>query len=121
MSKRIKFPTTQGTAPLHWLKEEPVADKLTQLVLSALSRAAAERAISTVTPFVVRYPTAFAMWLQAIDLALADVVEIAIVGAPDDPGTLALLAVARGYDPHRVVASSAPGANGTMDRTGLLG
>ena len=42
MSKRIKFPTTQGTAPLQRLKEEPVADKLTHLVLSALSRAAAE-------------------------------------------------------------------------------
>ena len=42
MARRIKFPTTQGTASRQRLKEGPVADKLTQLVLSALSRAAAE-------------------------------------------------------------------------------
>jgi uncharacterized protein YyaL (SSP411 family) len=44
-------------------------------------RDAAERAIATVTPFVARYPTAFAQWLQAIDLSLADIAEVAIVGA----------------------------------------
>jgi uncharacterized protein YyaL (SSP411 family) len=45
------------------------------------------------------------MWLQAIDLALAPVGEIAIVGAPEDPAAQALLAVAReGYAPNRVVA-----------------
>ena len=68
-------------------------------------REAAERAISTVTAFTARYPTAFAMWLQAIDLALAPVAEIAIVGDPADPETQALLGVASGgYAPNRVVA-----------------
>jgi uncharacterized protein len=68
-------------------------------------RSVAERAISTVTPFAVRYPTAFAMWLQAIDLALADVAEVAIVGEPGDPATVALRGVAAGgYAPARVVA-----------------
>ena len=57
------------------------------------------------TGFTARYPTAFAMWLQAIDLALAPVAEVAIVGDPKDEATQALLVVAReGYAPNRVVA-----------------
>jgi uncharacterized protein YyaL (SSP411 family) len=68
-------------------------------------REAAERALATVTAYTARYPTAFAMWLQAIDLALAPVAEIAIVGDPDDEATQALLRVASGgYAPNRVVA-----------------
>ena len=56
-------------------------------------------------PYVARYPTAFAMWLQAIDLALAPVVEVAIVGDPLHADTRALLEVASGgYEPNRVVA-----------------
>ncbi len=66
-------------------------------------RAAAEQAIRTVVPYVARYPTGFAHWLCAIDLALAPIVEVAIVGAPDDPATAALLEVARsGYRPNQV-------------------
>ncbi len=68
-------------------------------------RDAAEHAIATVTAYTARYPTAFAMWLQAIDLALAPVAEVAIVGDPDDDATWALLrAVGAGYTPNRVVA-----------------
>ncbi len=68
-------------------------------------REAAERALTTITPLTARYPTAFAMWLQAIDLALAPVAEVAIVGDPSDEATQALLAVVRGgYAPNRVVA-----------------
>jgi hypothetical protein len=53
------------------------------------------------------------MWLQAIDLALAPVAEVAIVGWPDDPATLALLRVAAGgYAPNRVIAL-APGEVGS--------
>ncbi|MEP6637926.1 MAG: thioredoxin domain-containing protein, partial [Chloroflexota bacterium] len=71
-------------------------------------RAAAERAIRTVVPFVARYPTGFAQWLSAMDLALAPIVEVAIVGAPDDPRTAALLTEAQsGYRPNQVVAASA--------------
>jgi uncharacterized protein YyaL (SSP411 family) len=71
-------------------------------------RAIAERALATITPFAARYPTAFAMWLQAIDLSLADVAEVAIVGPLDDPATGALIRVASGgYAPNRVVAASA--------------
>ena len=56
-------------------------------------RDAAERAMLTVTQFVDRYPTGFAQWLRAMDLSLAPVVEVAIVGDPADPATRALLAV----------------------------
>src|SRR6185436_16660695 len=68
-------------------------------------RDAAERAIATASAYAARYPTAFAKWLQATDLALAPVAEIAIVGDPLHPGTRALLEVAfGGYEPNRVVA-----------------
>ena len=67
-------------------------------------REAADRALTTITPYTSRYPTAFAMWLQAIDLALAPVAEVAIVGDRDE-ATQALLQVASGgYSPNRVVA-----------------
>jgi uncharacterized protein len=85
---------------------------LTLLRLAALTGEgrygeAAERAIATVTPLAVRYPTAFAMWLQAIDFSLADVAEVAIVGDLGLPATRALLRVASdGYTPSRVVAAS---------------
>ncbi|MBI2780256.1 MAG: thioredoxin domain-containing protein [Chloroflexi bacterium] len=68
-------------------------------------RAAAERALATVTAYTTRYPTAFAMWLQAADFTVAPVAEIAIVGDPSDEATRALLVIASGgYEPNRVVA-----------------
>ena len=71
-------------------------------------RTAAERAIATVTPLAVRYPTAFATWLQAIDLVLTDIAEIAVVGDLAEPATRELLREASaGYAPARVVAASA--------------
>ena len=66
-------------------------------------RAAAERALRTVVPYVARYATGFARWLSAMDLSLAAVQEVAIVGRADDPETLALLGeVRRGYRPNQV-------------------
>ncbi|MDO8484522.1 MAG: hypothetical protein Q7S35_06210, partial [Candidatus Limnocylindrales bacterium] len=68
-------------------------------------RAAAERAIRTVVPLVVRYPTGFAQWLVAMDLALRPIVEVAIVGRPAEPATKALVAeVRRGFRPSQVLA-----------------
>jgi len=73
-------------------------------------RAAAERAIRTVAPHVERYPTAFAQWLSAIDLALADAVEIAVVGDPAGAATRRLLEPAvSGYRPNQVLAVAADG------------
>ena len=71
-------------------------------------RDAAERAMRVVVPFVERYATGFAQWLSAMDLAIASAVEVAIVGAPDDPATAALLAEARrGFRPNQVVSVAA--------------
>ena len=71
-------------------------------------RAAGERAIRTVVPLVGRYPTGFARWLAAMDLSLAPILEIAIVGALDHPGTAALLVeTRRGFRPNQVVAVAA--------------
>ncbi|HEX9550027.1 MAG TPA: thioredoxin domain-containing protein [Candidatus Limnocylindrales bacterium] len=71
-------------------------------------RTAAERALPSIAPLAARYPTAFAKWLSAFELALGDIVEIAIVGSPDEPGTRELLAVASGgFHPARVVALAA--------------
>ncbi|HTK45597.1 MAG TPA: thioredoxin domain-containing protein, partial [Patescibacteria group bacterium] len=90
-------------------------------------RAAAERALATTTSYLVRYPTAFAQWLQAADFSLAAVAEVAIVGELEDPATRALLQVAAGgYAPNRVLAASAlsPGPSAVpllADRTQLKG
>ncbi|MBI2777243.1 MAG: thioredoxin domain-containing protein [Chloroflexi bacterium] len=70
-------------------------------------RMAAERAIAPVAPLAARYPTAFAKWLSAIDLALSDIAEVAIVGDPAEPSTRELIAAATaGLHPARVVAVS---------------
>ena len=71
-------------------------------------RAAAERAIATVLPYLARYPTGFANWLSASHLAVEGIDELAIVGAPGDPATDALIAVAAtGFRPGLVVAVAA--------------
>ncbi len=68
-------------------------------------RDAAERALRTVTDLLPRYPTGFAQWLTAADLALAPIAEVAIVGDPTTRATRALLKEVRtGFQPHQVVA-----------------
>ncbi len=68
-------------------------------------RDAAERALALVGGVLGRYPNGFAQWLVALDFALADVVELAIVGDPADPATQRLLAPVRtGFRPNVVVA-----------------
>ncbi len=76
-------------------------------------RTEAERAIRTVTPYATRHPTAFARWLTSIDFALAAVPEVAIVGAPDDPATRALLAVVARFagSPSVIAVSATPNAS----------
>ena len=71
-------------------------------------RTAAERALATVTPYLGRYPTGFANWLNAAHLAVEGIDELAIIGDPSDPATVALAAEAdRGYRPAVVVAIAA--------------
>jgi len=68
-------------------------------------RAAADGALATMAPYLARYPTAFAQWLCALELAHAGVTELAIIGDPGSTDTRRLLAVAdRGYHPFRVTA-----------------
>jgi uncharacterized protein YyaL (SSP411 family) len=84
-------------------------------------RSAAERALRTVVPFVGRYPTAFAHWLSAMDLALSPIAEVAIVGAADDSATAALLAAAqRDYRPNQVVAQTSDAARADASAIPLL-
>jgi uncharacterized protein YyaL (SSP411 family) len=89
-------------------------------------RAAADRAIRTVVPLVARYPTGFAQWLAAMDLALRPIVEVAIAGDPADPATAILLAeVRRAFRPGQVLAVAADPATSTIplldDRIALNG
>ena len=78
-------------------------------------RDAAEAAMRPIVPFVERYPTGFAQWLGAIDLALAPVVEVAIVGDLGDASTEALLGEVRtGFRPNQVVAVAADPARSVV-------
>ena len=75
-------------------------------------REAAVRALAGVGPYLARYPTAFAQWLVALELAHAGIDEVAIVGDPTAPGTRALVDVVDGsFRPFVVVAAAAdPGS-----------
>jgi uncharacterized protein YyaL (SSP411 family) len=76
----------------------------------AAYEAAAGKAMRLVVPFVGRYPTGFAQWLVAMDLAVHPITEVAIVGHRDDPATVALVAeTRRGYRPGLVVAVAPDG------------
>jgi uncharacterized protein YyaL (SSP411 family) len=76
----------------------PCGNSLAALALRQLAaytgedryRSRAEAAISLMQPLAERYPTAFAHWLCALDFALGPVQEVVIVGAADEPATLAL-------------------------------
>ena len=82
--------------------------KLTALTGDPDYREAAEAALRIVAPHLQRYPSAFAQWLIAADLAVAGIQEVAIVGGPADEATARLVAAAfRGFRPHRVVACAA--------------
>jgi len=71
-------------------------------------RGAAERTLDACRPLVARAPSAHASLLLAAELAEDPPREIAIVGAPDDPATRALLAVVRDGFRVRPVVQVAP-------------
>ena len=68
-------------------------------------RDAADRALRSVTSFLGRYPTGFGSWLSATSMAVEGIAEVAIVGAPDDPATAALVAAARDGERSDVVVA----------------
>ena len=76
-------------------------------------RAAAAGAIDPVAGYVGRHPTAFAHWASALEILLAPSLEIAIVGEPDDPATLALRDVVDALPPgsHVLSVSARPDAS----------
>jgi uncharacterized protein YyaL (SSP411 family) len=68
-------------------------------------RDAAEAALRLAAGPAARYPTGFAQWLVAADLAVAGLLELAVVGDPDDPETVRLVAPAlSGFRPRQVRA-----------------
>ena len=82
--------------------------RLAALTGDARYRDAAERALRLVADVAPRHPTFFGQWLVALDLALAQVDEVAIVGDPALAETGDLLSVVgSGFRPHQVVALSA--------------
>ena len=82
--------------------------RLAALTGESRYRDAAEAAIGQVLGVAPGHPTFFGQWLVALDLALAAVAEVAVVGSPDTDATKALIAAAReGYRPNQVLAASA--------------
>lgn len=69
----------------------------------------AHEVLTQIQPMMAQYPLGFGPWLQALEYALSQPREIAIVSEPDSADTQALLCVVRdGYPPFRVVALGAP-------------
>jgi uncharacterized protein len=68
-------------------------------------RAAAERALAGVGPYLARFPTAFAWWLCALEAAHQGISEVAIVGSGPEADAL-VRAASRTYGPFRVLAAS---------------
>lgn len=67
----------------------------------------AEKALSLVTDFVSRYPTAFARWLSAADFALGNVKQVAAVYEADDDQSHAILRfIQSAYRPNLIIAAS---------------
>jgi uncharacterized protein len=94
----------------------PSGNATTVLVLLRLAawtgepsyRKAGDDALATVTAYLARYPTGFAQWLVAGELALHPPVEVAVIGDPESDETQRLLAPARrGFRPAQVLAVAA--------------
>jgi uncharacterized protein len=64
---------------------------------------------------VAARPSGMAHFLVGLDLAIGPSQELVVVGEPEDPGTRALLDVAReGYHPRLVVLLRPPGEGGRV-------
>ena len=69
-------------------------------------RLMAEKMLSSNLGMLMRYPSAFALWLQAAGFVLGPVNEVAILGDPADIASKDLLqAIWRGYHPRMVLAA----------------
>lgn len=73
-------------------------------------RGTVEGALGGVQEMAAGYPTAFSNWLCAIDFALNDILEVALIAHPDDERVQPLLeALWSEYRPGIIAASSPPG------------
>jgi len=71
----------------------------------------ARQALAAFEPLLARHPLAFGQWLNALDDALAERVEVAIIGPPAAADVEALLdVIERGFAPHRVLAIGEDGS-----------
>jgi len=90
--------------------------QLAALTGDARYRDAAETALRLVVEIAPRHPTFFGQWLVALDLALASIDEVAIVGEPALPETADLLRVVRsGFRPNQVVALTRDPAKSSIE------
>jgi uncharacterized protein YyaL (SSP411 family) len=80
-------------------------------------REAAERALQSAQRALRTAPLGFAQWLSALDFALGDVKEIAIIGTPDASRGL-LDVVFREYRPSQIVALGTPGESSPIPLLG---
>jgi len=99
---------------------------LLRLAALAATPALAEeawRGLGEVGERLSRFPLAFGQWLIALDYALSNPWEIALVGDPGEADARVLLEVLSGYRPHQVLAAGTPGTPVPLlaDRTMLGG
>lgn len=85
----------------------------------------AEDMLRAIQEPMVRYPTAFAQWLQAADFAIGPINEVAIIGDPMHPLTQKFLQILRtSYRPRLVIAREAglsqSGSPALMHDRGML-
>jgi hypothetical protein len=83
--------------------------RLSQLSVEPRYAEIARHSLRQVQQLLARYPLGFGQWLTALDYALAEAREIAIVGDPGGADVQALLQICRdGYRPHQVLAVGDP-------------
>ena len=78
--------------------------RLAALTGETAYRDAATAAIATVAPYLGSYPTGFANWLAALELATAGPMEVAVLGEPGDARSALVQAVDHGFRPFVVLA-----------------
>jgi uncharacterized protein YyaL (SSP411 family) len=79
--------------------------RLSQLSVEPRYAEIARRSLRQVQQLLARYPLGFGQWLTALDYALAETREIAIVGDPGAANVQSLLQICRdGFRPHQVLA-----------------
>ena len=85
-------------------------------------RRSAERTLTCFGPWMERAPRAFTGMLGALDAALAEPVEVVVVGALSHPATKSLLETARSrFLPDAVISCAGPGSDLPLHRDrGLL-